>query len=95
MERRVIRSDFHLHHRHSGSHSRIPADPSSHQFGTKGSRFSEVTIRDRYGGQISVPGGSNLRTFVLFSTRLHSSKDTKKPESSFLELSDFFTGDIY
>lgn len=30
MKRLVIRSDFHLHHRHSGSHSRIPADPSGH-----------------------------------------------------------------
>ena len=31
----------------------------------------------------------------FFSALLHSSKDTKKPESSFLELSDFFTGDTY
>ena len=68
MERLVIRSDFHLHHRHSGSHSRIPADPSSHQFGMKESRFSEVTIRDRYGGQISVPGSSNLRAFIFLNS---------------------------
>ena len=33
--------------------------------------------------------------FLFLQTRLHSSKDTKKPESSFLELSDFFTGDTY
>ena len=31
----------------------------------------------------------------FFSALLHSSKDTKEPESSFLELSDFFTGDTY
>ena len=31
----------------------------------------------------------------FFSTLLHSNKDKKKPESSFLELSDFFTGDTY
>ena len=31
----------------------------------------------------------------FFPTLLHSNKDTKKPESSFLELSDFFTGDTY
>ena len=36
------------------------------------------TIGDRYGGLISVPGGSSSRTFVLFSTLLHSYKDTKK-----------------
>ncbi len=28
--------------------------------------FLIITIGDRYGGQISVPGGSSLRTFVLF-----------------------------
>ena len=44
---------------------------------------------DRYGGLIIVPGGSSLQTFVLSSTLLHSNKHTKKPESSFLELSDF------
>ena len=54
-----------------------------------------VSHGDRYGGFIIVPGGSSLRTFVLFPTLLHSNKDTKKPESSFLELSDFFTGDTY
>lgn len=32
------------------------------------------TIGDRYGGLIIVPGGSNLRTFVLFLTLLHSNK---------------------
>ena len=53
------------------------------------------TIGDRHGGQISVLGGSSLQTFVLFPTRLHSNKTQKKPESSFLELSDFFTGDTY
>ena len=57
--------------------------------------FLIITIGDRYGGQISVPGGSSLRNFVLFSTRLHSNKHTQKPESSFLELSDFFKGDTY
>ena len=30
--------------------------------------------------------------FLFLQTRLHSSKDTKKPESSFLELSDFLLG---
>ena len=54
-----------------------------------------VTIGDRHCGQISVPGGSSLRNFVLFSTRLHSNKHTHKPESSFLELSDFFYRDTY
>ena len=53
------------------------------------------TIGDRHCGQISVPGGSSLRNFVLFSTRLHSNKHTHKPESSFLELSDFFYRDTY
>ena len=57
--------------------------------------FSNGTIGDRHGGQISVLGGSSLQTFVLFPTRLHSNKTQKKPESSFLELSDFFTGDTY
>ena len=32
------------------------------------------TIGDRYGGLIIVPGGSSLRTFVLFLTLLHSNK---------------------
>ena len=32
---------------------------------------------------------------LLFFFLLHSNKDQKKPESSFLELSDFFTGDTY
>ena len=53
------------------------------------------TIGDRYGGLIIVPGGSSLQTFVLSSTLLHSNKHTKKPESSFLELSDFFYRDTY
>ena len=53
------------------------------------------TIGDGHCGQISVPGGSSLRNFVLFSTRLHSNKHTQKPESSFLELSDFFYRDTY
>ena len=39
--------------------------------------FLIITIGDRYGGQISVPGGSSLRTFVLFSTLLHSNKYKK------------------
>ena len=42
---------------------------------TKG---SSQTIGNRYVVWISVPGGSSLWNFVLFSTRLHSNKDTKK-----------------
>ena len=57
--------------------------------------FPQNTIGDRHCGQISVPGGSSLRNFVLFSTRLHSNKHTQKPESSFLKLSDFFYRDTY
>ena len=39
--------------------------------------FPLGTIGDRYADLISVPGGSSLQTFVLFPTRLHSSKHKK------------------
>ena len=51
-----------------------------------------LTIGDRYGGQISVPGGSNLRTFVLFSTLLHSNKDKKSLKALFLNFQTFLQG---
>ena len=47
------------------------------------------TIGDRYGGLIIVPGGSSLRTFVLFSTPLHSNKDKKSLKALFLNFQTF------
>ena len=47
------------------------------------------TIGDRYGGLIIVPGGSSLRTFVLFSTLLHSNKDKKSLKALFLNFQTF------
>ena len=56
--------------------------------------FLIITIGDRYGGQISVPGAQVCE--LLFFFQLYCILiNTKKPESSFLELSDFFTGDTY
>ena len=43
-----------------------------------GEKWAKDHIGDRHDGQISVPGGSSLRIFVLFPTLLHSYKDTKK-----------------
>ena len=54
--------------------------------------FLIITIGDRYDGQISVPGGSNLRTFVLFSTLLHSNKDKKSLKALFLNFQTFLQG---
>ena len=52
--------------------------------------FLIITIGDRYGGQISVPGGSSLRIFVLFL--LHSNKDKKSLKALFLNFQTFLQG---
>ena len=54
--------------------------------------FLIITIGDRYGGQISVPGGSSLRTFVLFPTLMHSNKDKKSLKALFLNFQTFLQG---
>ena len=54
--------------------------------------FLIITIGDRYGGQISVPGAQAFKLLFFFQL---DCIQTKKPESSFIELSDFFTGDTY
>ena len=55
-------------------------------------QFLKDHIGDRHGGQISVPGAQAFKLLFFFQL---DCIQTKKPESSFIELSDFFTGDTY
>ena len=54
--------------------------------------FKKGDHGDRYGGLIIVPGGSSLRTLVLFSTLLHSNKDKKSLKALFLNFQTFLQG---